>query len=150
MKWDLPPKLRADLVCYAGINLSGERRHVDIQVLGGRQGPDVPTAELKSLVFIAPLGTRLILQTSESEDWERQPWRCVRVLKGSSFKTQEGGYAVRIPDLELLNKPDARRTDPDMEESYPLVERLAEGEGWTFGREGALKGRVVAIRIEKE
>ena len=149
MKWDLAPKLRADLVCYAGLNLSGERRVVDIHVVSGRQGADVPTAELRSLAFIAPLGTRLILKTTEDDDWESQPWRCIRIMKGFSFKTQEGNYGVRIPDLEYLDKPDARRNDPDWQESYPIVEKLSEGTGWTFGREGDLKGKVRKITIDK-
>lgn len=150
MKWELAPKLRADLVCYAGLNMSGERRVVDIHVVGGRQGPDVPTAELKSLAFIAQPGIRLIVKTHDGDDWEAYPWRCIRIVKGQCFRTQDGGYAVRVPDLEFLDKPDARRTDSEFQESYPLVERLADGEGWTFGREGALKGKITTICIERE
>lgn len=150
MKFELSPKLRADLVCYAGINLSGERRVVDIHVVSGRQGGDVPTAELKSLALIAPLGTRMILKTWDGEDWEAHPWRCIRIVKGHCFRNKEGNFVVRVPDLETLDKPDAQRTDPEREESYPLVEKLSEGTGWTFGREGDLKGRVKVIAIEKE
>ena len=150
MKWEIAPKLRADLVCYAGINLSGERRVVDIHVVSGRQGAQIPTAELKSLAFIAPLGTRLILKTSDGDDWEEHPWRCIRVMKGSCFRNKNGEYVVRVPDLETLDKPDAQRTDPEHEESYPLVERVKDGTGWTFGRLGDRKGRVTVIAIEKE
>ena len=150
MKWEIAPKQRVDLVCYGGLNMSGERRVVDVHVVNGRQGPDIPTAELKSLSFIAPVGTRLILKTSESEDWEAHPWRCIRIVKGSFTRTSNGDPIVRVPDLDYLDKPDARRTDSECQESFPLVQRLSEGTGWTFGREGEIKGRVKVICIEKE
>ena len=150
MKWELDPKMRVDLVCFAGINLSGERRHVNIQVVGGRHGPDVPPEELKSLVFIAPMGSLLVLKTFDGDEWERHPWRAVRLIKGSAFKTAEGGVAIRLPDIEWLDKPDARRTDGDTNESYPAAETLKEGVGWTFGREGTLKGKVKVISITKQ
>ena len=142
--------MRVDLVCFSGINLSGERRHVDIQAVAGRHGPDVPPEELKSLVVVAPLGTLVVLKTWDGDDWESHAWRAIRLIKGSAFKTQEGGVAVRVPDLDWLDKSEARRTDPDTNESFPFAATLKEGTGWTFGRDGTLKGKVQVISITKE
>jgi hypothetical protein len=150
MKWEIAPKQRVDLACFGGINLSGERRLVDIQVVNGRQGPDVPSSELKSLVLIAPIGTRVLLKTHDGDDWEQHAWRAIRVMKGKCFATKEGRTAVRVPDLDWFDAPDARRTDPDVQESFPQAATLAEGSGWTFGREGELKGRVVVVAIDRE
>lgn len=149
MIWDLPPKLRADIACFTGINLSGERRHVDIQAVSGRQGPDVQPEELRSLVFVAALGSTLVLQTRDGDDWEQFPWRAVRIIKGKCIVTQAGYPAVRVPDLDWLDRPDARRTDPDVQESFPESSTLATGTGWTFGRPGDLKGKIVKIRVIK-
>lgn len=150
MKWELEPKMRVDLVCYGGINLSGERRHVNIQAVAGRHGPDVAPEELKSLVIVAPLGTLLVLKTWDGDDWEAHAWRAVRLIKGSAFKTQEGGFAARLPDLDWLDKVDARRTDPDSNETYPFAATLKEGNTWTFGRSGDLKGKIQVISITKQ
>jgi hypothetical protein len=149
MIWDLPPKLRADIACFTGINLSGERRHVDVQAVNGRQGPDVLPDELRSLVFVAQIGTTLVLKTSDGEDWEDHPWRAIRLLKGKCFTTAQGATAVRVPDLDWLDKADARRTDPDTQECFPHADSLATGEGWTFGRAGELKGKIVKISVIK-
>jgi hypothetical protein len=56
---------------------------------------------------------------------------------------------VRIPDLDRLDDPDAKRTARDLVSSYP---RPADGgeEPWTFGRPGDLAGRVRSIHIERD
>ncbi|MBM4392310.1 MAG: hypothetical protein FJ090_14410 [Deltaproteobacteria bacterium] len=149
MIWDLPPRLRCDIACFTGINLSGERRHVDVQAVNGRQGPDVEPEELRSVVFIADVGTTLVMKTHAGDDWEKFPWRAVRIMKGKAFTTKQGGLAVRVPDLDFLDKPSAPRTDPDVQEWFPYAETLAAGEGWTFGRPGELKGKIVAISVLK-
>lgn len=152
MEWSLAPRLRMDLVCFSGLNLSGERRIVDIHAVGGRQGADVASEDLKSMVVLGAVGTRVVLKASASDDWEQYPWRAVVVTAKHHYRTKEGEVGVRVPDLEWLDAPDARRTDPDMQESYPHAETLAEGAAsgaWTYGRSGPLKGRVKAIAIDK-
>ncbi len=149
VRWVLAPQIRCDVVAFSGLNLSGERRVVEIHAVGGRQG-DLSTADIRSLVFVAPVGFRLVLATSEDEDtWESKPWRAVHVLAGKHFATKEGRAAVRVPDLERLDAPDARRTDPELEVDYDHIERLADGAGWTYGRNGPLKGQVKMIRIDR-
>lgn len=152
MEWSLAPRMRVDLVCFSGLNLSGERRIVDVHAVGGRQGADVAPEDLKSLVLLGEVGTRVVLKTSAAEDWESYPWRAVVITRGHHYRTKEGEVGVRIPDLEWLDAPDARRTDPDMQESFPHADTLAEGSAsgeWTYGRSGSLKGRIKAIAIDR-
>ena len=152
MNWTVAPKMRMDLVCFAGINLSGERKIIDVQVVGGRQGGDVAAEYLKSMVVLGDIGTRVLLKTWIGDDWEQHPWRAVTVTAKHHYKTKEGEVGVRIPDLDWFDKADARRTDPDMQESFPYAETfeagVASGE-WTFGRSGALKSKIKAIVIDK-
>ena len=62
-----------DLVAFSGLNLSGERRVVEVHAVGGRKG-DLEPGDLRSLAFLAPVGTRLVLATSEDPDsWEAHP-----------------------------------------------------------------------------
>jgi hypothetical protein len=146
--WDLSPRLRVDLVAFSGLNLSGERRVVEVHAVGGRKG-DLEPADLRSLAFLAPVGTRLILATSDSDDgWEQHPWRCIQILAGRHALTKEGRPIVRVPDLDWLDPFDAHRSDPDFQATFDEVPALAAGTGWTFGRPGALKGMVRRIRIE--
>ncbi len=147
VRWELAPRLRCDVVAFSGLNLSGERRVVEVHAVGGRQG-DLSPEDVRSFAFIAPLGYRLVLAASDGDDWEQHPWRAVHVKAGSAFMTKEGRPCVRIPDLERLDAPDARRTDPELECDYDFAGTLAEGSGWTYGRNGPLKGRVRQIRIE--
>lgn len=150
MRWDLAPKLRCDVVAFAGINLSGERRVVEIYTVGGRQG-EVETEDMKSLVFLAPIGTRILLMTSDDPDaWQASPWRCFKVTKADAFTTKEGRTGVRCPDLDWLDGPDARRTDPDLQCTFEEAGSL-DHPGWTFGRSGSvpLKNHIRAIRIDR-
>jgi hypothetical protein len=92
----------------------------------------------------------LILKTWDGDDWEQHPWRAIRLIKGAAFKTNEGGTAIRVPDIEWIDKTDARRTDPDTNESFPFAATYKEGTGWTFGRDGTLKGKVQVVQIMRE
>lgn len=151
MKWEIAKNCRADVVGYSGINYSGERFESRI-FPSGRQGDELPGDKIRSMTVVAPYGTRVVLRTSLQSDWEEHTWRCVRILKGQTFTTNDGRKAVRIPDLDALHSPDAWRTNPDVFESYPLVKSLDEGTGWTFGRCAAeeLKRGVVMITVDKD
>ncbi len=149
MEWQIAPKLRADVVGFTGLNLSGERKVVEIYAYGGRQG-DFPEP-IRSLILLGPLKTRFVFSAAglDDEQWEERPWRAFILRKGTSGVSEQGMARIRVPDLDLLTGFDARRTDPDMEESYDFAATLAEGTGWTFGRPGALKGKVRSIRVDK-
>ena len=149
MRWEIAPKLRFDLVAFAGINLSGERRVVEHHVMGGRQG-DVQGEDLKSLAIVGPVGLRVLLMTKDDpEDWAKGSWRCARLLAGHNFATKEGRLCVRIPDLDWLDAFDARRTDPDLQCSFEEAAGLDHA-GWTFGHAGKLplKGNIRVIKID--
>ena len=152
MKWDIAENCKAEVVGYSGINYSGDRYEARI-FPSGRQGDDIPAKGFRSMTVVAPAGTRVVIKTTTGGDWEQHTWRCIRIIEGHTFSTGDGRIAVRIPDLDTLNPPDAFRSDPDVEESYPLVKRLRDGKdlGWTYGRVGAeeLKRGVVAIKVDK-
>ena len=150
MRWELAPKLRFDLVAFAGLNLSGERRVVEVHAMGGRQG-DLAPEDLKSCALVGPTGLRVVFKTSDDpDDWQRHTWRCVRLVAGRTFQTKEGRPCVRIPDLDQLTDFDARRTDPDFEELYEEAAALDASRAWTFGHVGTLplKGNVRAIQVD--
>lgn len=149
MEWIIAPKLRADVVGFTGLNLSGERKVVEIYPYGGRQG-DFPEP-IRSCVLLGSLRTRFVFCASGEDDldWEQKPWRAFILLKGTVGVSEKGMARIRVPDIELLTGFDARRTDPEMEESYSFAATLAEGTGWTFGRPGALKGKVRTIRVDR-
>lgn len=154
MEWYVGPHVRCDMVSYGGINLTGPRYVVRIFPTGSRKGT-FRTHELKSIVILAPIGTRVILAThATQEGWEDMPWRCIRQLEGFRFKNDEGQMGVRIPDLDWMDLPTAKKVNPDRQEGFPLVKRLADGAnlGFTFGRSGPtlLKDNVRAIWVEKE
>ena len=152
MKWDIAKNCRADVVGYSGINYSGDRYEARI-FPSGRQGDNIPAKGFRSMAIVAPIGTRVIIKTSLSEDWQEHTWRCIRIVEGKTFDTNDGRVAVRIPDLDCINPPDAFRSDPEVEESYPLAKTLRGGKdlGWTYGRvaDEELKRGVVAIRVDK-
>jgi hypothetical protein len=150
MRWEVAPKLRFDLIAFAGLNLSGERRVVEFHAMGGRQG-DLQPEDMKSVAIVGPMGLRVVFKTSDDpEEWQRHSWRCVRLLAGHTFTTKEGRPGVRIPDLDLLNAPDARRTDPDFEELFEEAAGLEGAKGWTFGHAGRvpLKANIRAIQVD--
>lgn len=153
IRFQVAPRTRCDLVTYSGVNLTGRRGTVRIWPSGSVQGR-VETGDLQSMVIRAPHGTRVILCTHDGPDWEAHPWRCVRLLPGSTVPSEStaGFPGVRLPDLDLQDPPSAKRTQTDMESSYPLADRLADGTGWTFGRVGdvPLKDHVVLVVVEPD
>ena len=151
MDWIIAPKVRCDIRAWSGTNFSGYHKLARIFAAGGRQGEEVDGLALSSCWVVAPFGTRVVFSAAPAEDegWLTSPWRAVVIAKGSCFMTNTGLPAVRIPDLDWLDKPNAQRTDPDFQEGFPIAKTLDDGSGWTFGRAGALRNRVHAIRIDK-
>ena len=150
MKWVIAPRMRCDLVFFGGLNMSGERTVVQIFAAGGRQG-DIDGTTIKSIAVGGEPGTRITLCTSEDEaTWTLDPWRCIRIKKGSYLLNQDKSPIVRIPDIDWLDKYDARRNDPDLNVSFEFAQKVADGTEWTFGRPGALKGHIQMIRVDKE
>jgi hypothetical protein len=151
VEWYIGPRTRCDLVGYGGVNLTGPRAVVRIFPTGARKGT-FETHKLKSIVVLAPVGTRVILATSpRPEGWEERPWRCIRMVAGSMFTNPEGQSGVRVPDLDWLDPPEAKKTSTGMQTGFPLVTRLADGTGYSFGKGGGnIKDAVVAIWVERE
>lgn len=153
MRWHIEGPLRAVIHAFTGINFSGQRVTIDIWPRGGRQaGDDIEGDRLKSIGMIAPLGTRVILCTSASEDgWEALPWRAFEIREGYTFESREGKLAVQLPDIDMLDVPSALRTDIDFQTRYPHVESASERPGWTYGRIGAteLKCNIRQIRVDR-
>ena len=151
MKWEIAPNCRADVVGYSGINYSGDRYETRI-FPSGRQGDDLPGKEIRSLSFLAPVGTRIILRTSTQDDWQEHTWRAICITEDNVFHANDGRIGVRIPDLDFMAPGNAFRQNPEIEESYPLVKTPEEGTTWTFGRVGKreLKRGVVVIMVDKE
>lgn len=151
--WHVAERMRADLVAYAAPNLAGKRSTA--QVFPRSRKGKILSEDVRSMVIRAPHGVRLILCANATDDWEQWPWRCVRMLPGSTMPSPRGEVGlpgVVIPDLDLLDPFHAKRTNPDLQSSYPLVDRLVDGTGWTFGRAGlpSLKAHVRMIRIEPD
>lgn len=150
MEWVIAEHTRCDLHFFSGINFSGEHRVVHIHPAGGRQGQKIDDFPFQSVAVAGPLHTRVIFQTSVSEDWEKRPWRAVELRPKEGFKDQNGLAAVRIPDLNWLDKPAARRADPDFQEGFRQAETAGERPAWTYGRgPGDISGGVVCVRIER-
>lgn len=153
MKWVVAPRVRCDMVGYSGTDLSGARYIVQIFPTGSRKG-SLRTDELKSLAIAGHHGTRVILCTSDDDErWEEHPWRCVRLIEGTTFPANNDLPCVRIPDLDWMDTFDRKRADTEFQTSVPLVNTVAEGlsKGWTFGRGGgSLKNAVRMIRVDRE
>ncbi|MCB9675549.1 MAG: hypothetical protein H6737_10560 [Alphaproteobacteria bacterium] len=151
MKWRVGPGVRCDLVAYAGKNLNGKRLQVQLFPTGARKGTLLGN-ELSSLVIRALPGTRVILAASDNDAWENAAWRCIRMVPGNFMRSEQrnGLPGVRIPDLDMMDAYTAKKTATDFEASYPYVDRLADGEGWTFGRGGGLKNRVAMVIVDRE
>lgn len=146
MEWQIAENMRCDIVGFTKPAFAGTR-HV-VQVFpSGRQG-DLPD-ELSSLIVVGPMGTRIVLVTSRVGDYHQAPWRCIDLVKGNAFKTKDGRPGVRVPDLDLLDKADAQRSDPEFEQTFDFAADLESGRGWTFGRPGAIKERVLLVRVER-
>ena len=151
MEWDIPPKTRCDIIAFTGVNFSGHRYEVNIHPVGGLQGDDLDGEHVQSIAIVGRPATRVILKTTVAEkDWEERPWRCITVTAEAAYKTKEGKLAVRVPDLDWLDAPNAPRSDPDFQGSFDQVASLAKGTGWTFGRSGPpwLKDNIRAIKVE--
>jgi len=148
MLWQIEKGVRCDMVCYGAINLSGKRTQVRV-FPGGNHTGDVAAGQLRSMVLRAPYGIRIILISDPGPRWEASPWRCIRMLEDHSLRSEGHGMpGVRIPNIDLLDKHGAKRTDDFMETSYPIADRLIDGASWTFGRPGGLQ--VKLIRIERD
>lgn len=150
MEWEIAPRMRVDLAGFEGMNCAGERHVVNIHVVGGRQG-NMPE-NIKSLAISGPIGTRVTLMSQGPDvPLDQQVWRCIVLKGGHCFKNKEGNPTVRIPDIDYFDAPDARRTDPDLQSSYPQVNSIEEGKEWSFGRAGRnpLKGNIRFIKIDK-
>ncbi len=150
VRWAIGPHVRVDLIGYSGVDITGAKFISQIYASGHRKGA-MDGERLKSIVIGAQLGTRIILCASKDEAcWEDWPWRAIRLLDGTTYRTGDGTPAVRVPDLEWLDKFDAKKANTDSQQSYPHAARLVDGKGWTFGRGGALKMKVRMIRVEHE
>jgi hypothetical protein len=152
IKWELGERVRCDLFAFAAINLDGKKSLMRMFPTGSRKGR-IETEEMRSIGIRTPIGTRVVLITHPGDDWEKHPWRCIRMMEGNVMPPGEGRLpGIRIPDLDLLDSFKARKTDTDFQSSYDFVERIEDGSSWTFGRGGGegLKGKVRLIRVERE
>jgi len=149
VRFEIAEKVRCDILCYSGRNCSGQLSLVHVTPDGKHKGK-VKVAELSSVFIAGPIGTRLIFATSTGDDWQAHPWRAVRLIKGKSFKARNGKPAVKVMDLDTLDLPSAYRSDTEVQVSFPKVERLEDGDDWTFGRPGEIKGKVRVIYVDKE
>lgn len=145
--WVIAKNSRCDLVTFSGVNYSGRESRVQI-FPSGRQG-DI-TSPIRSMIYGAPAGMRLVLCVSPVEaGWMERPWRALVMTPTNSFRTRQGKFAIRVPDIEALDKPDARRTDPDFRASYNFAETLEDGNGWSYGRVGPLHDQIQMIRVDR-
>jgi len=151
LRWVIDERALGEVLFFTGLNFSGQRAIVRFFPGGRRQGDDVDGARVKSFGIIAQPGLRVTLATASSdEDWEDLTWRAVTIVEGSTFTSQSGKPAVQIPDLDVMDAPDARRTDLEFQVGYPQVKRLVDGRGWTYGHRGTsdLKGNLRTIRVD--
>jgi hypothetical protein len=146
-------RMRCDILAWSGIDFGGKRTVLRVFPTGNIKGK-FESDQIRSMVIRAHHHTRVILCTRSEGPFEDAPWRCVRVVPGHSIPSEEpqGMPGVRLPHLDRLDLPKALRTDPNLQSSYPLVERFDDGEGWTFGTSGIppLEGTVRRIIIEKD
>jgi hypothetical protein len=151
--FELGKHVRCDILTWSGTGFGGRQGRVRIFPGGNVQGVVEPE-NLRSMVIRAFHGTRVILAARAEGDFREGPWRCVRLLPGHTVAAERAGGmpGVRLPDIDRLDAPAARRTATDLEQSYPLVARLRDGVGWTFGQVGSgpLKGAVRRIIVEKD
>ena len=148
--WDIVGTHRLDLVAWSKPDMVARKSVVQL-FPGGRQG-SIQAADLSSVVIRAQLGTRVTLMTETGPRWWAHPWRCIRFIPGHVVPSgrRTGLPGVRIPDLDRLDPVNAKRTDRELESSYPIVAAPSDGTGWTFGAIGhpELKGNIQAIRVE--
>lgn len=148
VKWVIGQHVRADLIGYSGIHVTGGQFIAQLFPSGHRKGT-IEGDRLRSIVIGAPFGIRITLCASEDERrWQDSAWRCIRLVEGTTYFTSDGTPAVRVPDLEWLDGFDQKKSS--QLQSYPHADLLAEGKDWTFGRGGVLQNRVRMIRVEHE
>lgn len=131
---------RCDIVAYKAINLAGKRTTLRVFPTGSIQGK-LFTEDIKSMIIRAPYGMRLILCTTNQDDWEEHPYRCITMEKGIVIPPTEPGSlpGVRIPDLDFLSPPSTKRESESLQRTYPIIENFADGDGWSFGTVGSTK-----------
>jgi len=145
---------RCDIVSYSSCNRAGKKSILRIFPTGSKKGK-LFTKDLSSLVIRAPYGMRVILCTSDGDDWEDHPYRCMTLIEGVVIPPQphEPGSlpGIRVPDLDSMDKPSAIRSDESFVKSYPFVKEFSEGTGWCFGRVGSplLKKNIKMIIFER-
>ena len=152
LRWVISDAVRAELSFFTGLAFSGNRDNVRIFVGGRKQGAKIDGSRVKSCGIIAPHGTRLVLCSSElDEGWEEHPWRAVLLQAGSTFKMKDGRDAVQLPDLDLMDEPNSKRSDPDFTSGFPQAATLKDGVGWTFGNSSfhhPLKCNLKVVRLD--
>lgn len=142
------PKVRCDILAYAGLHCGGQMHLVRVLPHGGFEGK-IDGNEFQSLFLAGPHGTRVTLATGTGDDWEQYAWRSIVLVEGKTFVAKNGKPALKVPDLDTLDRPDARRADTESQQSYPFAATREQGEGWTFGRPGKLKNRVRVVYVDK-
>jgi hypothetical protein len=151
VRWVIEDGAIGEALFFTGLNFSGQRARVRFFPGGRMQGDEIDGARIKSFGIIASYGLRLTLCTARSDvGWEDHTWRSVTLLEGSTFESMSGKPAVQVPDLDVMDPFDARRTDLDLRRGYPDVASPELGEGWTFGHFSGmeLKCNVKVIRVE--
>jgi len=148
VNWIIDKNIRCDLLLWEKTNFSGERI-INRIFPSGRQGDDPRT--VAGMMLVGPVGVRVVFSVAPAQDefWLERPWRAIEITEDNSFINRNGKRAVRVPDLDCLDRCDAVRTDPDFSVSYQSVETLDADAGWTYGRTGMLVGRVSTIRFDK-
>jgi hypothetical protein len=140
VRWDIEEGVLAEVRLFTGLNFSGERLHVPIMRGRIQGGPyEIDGARIKSMGVIAPYGTRVVLVSAASPaGWQ-------------AFESLSGRPAIQVPDIDVMDAPDAVRTDPDFRSSYPHADDLGLGSGWTYGRTTVLplKGSLRAIKVQR-
>jgi hypothetical protein len=151
VRWVIQDGALGEALFFTGLNFSGQRLRVRFFPGGRMQGDDIDGTDIKSFGIIGNYGMRVTLCTARSDiDWEEATWRSVTLLEGTTFESQSGKPAVQVPDLDVIDPFEARRTDLDNRKGYPFAKDQASGEGWTFGNAttSELKCNVRTIRVD--
>lgn len=145
---EVAPKVKCDLLAYTGMHCGGQMQIVRVSASGNFKG-EIDGDAFQSLMIAGPYGTRITLATGSGEDWQDHPWRSIVLTKGHGFIARTGKPAVRIPNLDTLDKPTARRADTEFEVSYEFAPALDQGKAWTYGRPGTIRNKVRQVFIDK-
>lgn len=151
VRWVIEDGAIGEALFFTGINFSGQRARVRFFPGGRMQGDEIDGTRVKSFGIIASYGLRVTLCTARGDvGWEDHTWRAVTLVEGSTFESMSGKPAIQVPDLDVMDAFDARRTDLELRRGYPEVDLPEQGEGWTFGYRGGLdlKCNVKTIRVE--